>query len=189
MIQIRKGVFETNSSSSHSIVFLKEPDKKEIEPTYRMNEDGIMDFWYEDDLQFGRSPFELLTDWDGRLRYAIASYSMKDDKIHELEEICKKKVPGFKCFKFKKDKWDNQEYRGYVDHQSVGLLDAALAKYNVSLEDFVFDDKFIVVIDGDEYCIFNTLIETPMFNDDAVEDITSACFAYEEDFWKKEKEK
>ena len=53
----------------------------------------------------------------------------------------------------------------------MGLLKAALNKYGVSLEDFIFNDRFIIVIDGDEYGVFDTLIETDMFNKNAVEDI------------------
>ena len=147
-----------------------------------------MDFWYEGDLEFGRSPFDLLTDWYGRLRYAIASYGGDKDKLNDLEEICQRRIENFDHFKFKEDRWENGEYHGYVDHQSIGLLNAALGKYSVSLEDFIFDDRFIVVIDGDEYNVFNTLVDTDMFNKDAVEDITSACYAFEEGYWKDNEE-
>ena len=195
MIFIRKGVFETNSSSSHSIVMMKNDypvgtvgDSDMVDPDWHVNKDGVMDFWFEDDLNFGRSPFELLTDWYGRLRYAIATYGGDKNKLNELEAICQRRIAGFICFKFKEDRWEKGEYHGYIDHQSMGLLDAALAKYSVSIEDFIFNDKFIVVIDGDEYCIFNTLTETDMFNKDAVEDITSASWMIEEAYWK-EKEK
>lgn len=180
MITIRKGVFETNSSSSHSIVLTKENHQSEtiadsnmIDGGWRVNKDGIMDFWCEEDLEFGRSPFELLTDWYGRLRYAIASYGNDKERLKDIEEICQRHIAGFVCFKFKKDRWDNQEYHGYVDHQSTGLLQAALKKHNTSLEDFIFNDKYIVVIDGDEYCVFDTLIKTDLFNNNAVEDIIS----------------
>ena len=121
MIQIRKGVFETNSSSSHSIVMMKndKPTEDKVDPDYRVDNDGVLDFWYEPDLEFERSPFELLTDWYGRLRYCIATYSEDDNKIKELEEICRRRVDRFKRFKFKKDHWENKENRGYIDHQSM----------------------------------------------------------------------
>lgn len=196
MIYIRKSVFETNSSSSHSIVITKEshPTKtiensNMIDGDWHVDKDGIMDFWYEPDLQFGRSPFELLTDWYGRLRYAIASYSNDKDRLKDIEKICQRRIAGFVKFKFKKDRWDNQEYHGYVDHQSIGLLQAALKKHNISLEDFIFNDKYIVVIDGDEYCVFDTLIKTDLFNNNAVEDITLACFEFEKSYWEENNKK
>lgn len=186
MIQIRKGVFETNSSSSHSIVITKnnKPLPNVIDGDWHVNDNGVMDFWYEDDLEFERSPFDLLTTWFGRLRYCIASYSDNDDKISELEEICRRRIEGFKSFKFKKDRWDNSVNRGYVDHQSIGLLQAALKKYNISLEEFIFNDRYIVIIDGDEYCVFDTLIESDMFNKDNIQDITSANDNIDDDGWK-----
>ena len=178
MIYVRRGVFETNSSSSHSIVLMKNDkpcktigDSGMIDADYLVDHDGVMDFWYERDLEFGRSPFELLTDWEGRLRYAIASFGGEEEKIKELEEICRRRIAGFIKFKFKEDRWEKGDYHGYIDHQSMGLLQAALKKYNVSLEEFIFNDKFIVVIDGDEYCVFDTLMDTEMFNKNAVEDI------------------
>ena len=191
MIQIRKGVFETNSSSSHSIVMMKEnkPTKTELEGNmvdgeWHVDDNGVMNFWYEPDLEFGRSPFDLLTDWYGRLRYCIASYSSDNDKIEELEEICRRRIAGFTSFKFRIDQWDNELNRGYVDHQSSGLLSAALNKFNVSLEEFIFDDRFVVVIDGDEYCVFDTLIGTDMFNKENIQDIISADDAIDNGGWK-----
>ena len=189
MINIRRGVFETNSSSSHSIVLLKNDNQTEeiVDAEWRVR-DGEMDFWFEGDLEFGRTPFDLLTDWYHRLCYAIAYYGGNKERLHELEEICRRRVKDFDHFKFRKDRWDNTEYHGYVDHQSLGLLDAALSKYSVSLEDFIFNDKFIVVIDGDEYNVFNTLIDTDMFNAEKVEDITSVSFGLEEGYWREEEE-
>lgn len=43
---------------------------------------------------------------------------------------------------------------GNVDHQSTGLLQGFLKKSGVSLEDFLTDSAYVVVIDGDEYCDF-----------------------------------
>ena len=188
MIQIRKGVFETNSSSSHSIVMMKndKPTEDKVDPDYRVDDDGVLDFWYEPDLEFGRSPFEFLTDWYGRLRYCIASYSGDDDKIKELEEICRRRVDRFKHFKFRKDRWENKENRGYIDHQSDGILDAALKRYNISLEEFIFNDRFIVVVDGDEYRVFCDLIQSEMFNKDNVANITSVYDEIDQTDWKNE---
>ena len=191
MITIRKGVFETNSSSSHSIVMMKKdkPIKTELEGNmidadWKVNKEGVMDFWYDHDLEFGRSPFDLLTDWYDRLKYCVAYYGNNQNKLDELEHICQRRIAGFVKFKFGKDRWDGTEYHGYVDHQSMGLLDHALEKYNIDLEEFIFNDRFIVVIDGDEYCVFDTLIESEMFNSDNVEDIASASYGLEEGYWK-----
>lgn len=167
MIQIRKGVFETNSSSSHSIVITKEnkPITEMVEYKY-LTDEGKMHLW-ESELSFGRTPFAILSDWQDRLCYAIAA--KHDSLMNEIEDLCYAHIAGFTGFKFDKSNWgDGYEY-GYVDHQSYGLLDELLKK--TTLEDFIFNDKYIVIIDGDEYNVFETLMETPLYNDENVEKI------------------
>ena len=166
MIQIRKGVFETNSSSSHSIVMMKtdKPKKCPFESAWVFK--GEVAF-YESDLEFGRAPFDLLTDWYGRVRYCIAA----GYDVDELTEMCRRNIKGFDHFNFEKNRWSKGPYKGYIDHQSIGALETALKKFNVSLEEFIFNDRFIIVIDGDEYCVFDSLRNSEMFNKDGVEQI------------------
>ena len=42
-------------------------------------------------------------------------------------------------------------YYGYVDHQSMGLLQDFLKSENIALENFLRNKKYVVIIDGDEY--------------------------------------
>lgn len=169
MINIRKGTFETNSSSSHSLVVFKEGGVTVNDELWRLNGHGNL-YMYANELEFDRSPFELLTDWYGRLRYAIASCP---DKIEEIETACYKNVPGLTTIKYPKERWNDKDtpYYGYVDHQSAGLLESFLNTHNVTLEEFIFNDKYMVVIDGDEYCVFDTLQHTPAWNKDGVEEV------------------
>ena len=87
--QIRKSVWESNSSSMHSLVVTKKNSsvrmtQDEIRDEFYLNED-----WYKaqhkDDEQevvklyfyhneFGRSPFEVLSSFEDKLAYAIAEY-------------------------------------------------------------------------------------------------------------------
>lgn len=172
MFNIRKNVFETNSSSSHSIVMTKAnyttPDK--IDPEWRLR-GGVLDFSYwEEDLEFGRSPFDILANWYHRLCYAIASYGV--EHIDEIKDICKKHIVGFEDFKFKTHQYsddDEEPNYGYVDHQSMGLLQHFLDVNSIKLEDFIFNDKFIVIIDGDEYNIFNTMYEINLIDKNFIE--------------------
>ena len=53
-----------------------------------------------------------------------------------------------------------QRIDGYIDHQSAGLLQNFLRKHNVSLRDFITKAKYIVVIDGDEYCEFENILKS-----------------------------
>ena len=84
--QVRYGIFESNSSSSHVLVVTKndkiltqndfhhedEPwdDNKEYIYIYK----NSWDITWDRDLYFGRSPFELLTSVKDKACYAIASF-------------------------------------------------------------------------------------------------------------------
>ena len=166
MKQIRRNVFETNSSSSHSLVITTDDEhytREEINKNFYMT-DGIVRLW-ESSLEFYRSPFNMLVTFKDKLRYAIASSS--GNLVDECREICKKYVDGFTDFKFdtKDYVWDSKvndyveadepipNYGGTDDYQIEGWL----KYYNVSLEEFLTNKKYIVVVDGDEYCVWSNI--------------------------------
>ena len=161
MIQIRDNTFETNSSSSHSLIITDFDDKYTPEEMMK----GIY-LWedketrmYESNLEFYRSPFSLLATFESKSRYAIAS--SQGHLADEVEKIWHKYIPNFNGFKFdmkteeydydKKEWVDLDEpktiYGGTDDYQIEGWLKS----YNVSLEDFLTMRRYMVVCDGDEY--------------------------------------
>ena len=160
MIQIRDNTFETNSSSSHSLIITDFDGKYTPEEMMK----GIY-LWedketrmYESNLEFYRSPFSLLATFDSKSRYAIAS--SQGHLADEVEKIWHKYIPNFNGFKFdmeteeydydKKEWVDLDEpktiYGGTDDYQIEGWLKS----YNVSLEDFLTMRRYMVVCDGDE---------------------------------------
>lgn len=166
MKQIRRNVFETNSSSSHSLVITTDNEhytREEINKNFYMT-DGIVRLW-ESSLEFYRSPFDMLVTFKDKLRYAIASSN--GNLVDECREICKKYVDGFTDFEFdtKDYIWDSEvkdyveadepipNYGGTDDYQIEGWL----KYYNVSLEEFLTNKKYIVVVDGDEYCVWSNI--------------------------------
>lgn len=159
---IRQGMFETNSSSMHSIIITKN-DSNCYEKGLKCYYGGILSF-SDEDLEFSRYPFQFLNTWRDKVAYAIASYCQEYNRdseeakefISKLETIIKKHVEGFDHIELP-DPEDTWYPFGYVDHQSEGLLQKFLEEENVTLEDFIFTPKYIVVIDGDEYCIFDTM--------------------------------
>ena len=173
MIQIRKGVFETNSSSSHSIVIMKKPyttDNNETLPDWCLRNEGIV-YFPSHDLSFGWSK-DILFNPYGRLRYAIASYSDDDDKIDEICELCRKNVKGFKGFRFNHAEYGDGIDRGYVDHLSYGLLQRMLNECGVSLEEFIFNNRYIVIIDNDNSdTIIDTMKDVGLLNMNRIEKI------------------
>lgn len=161
MIQIRDNTFETNSSSSHSLIITDFDGKYTSEEMMK----GIY-LWedketrmYESHLEFYRSPFSLLATFESKSRYAIASSNGR--LADEVEKIWYKYIPNFNGFEFdmkteeydydKKDWVDLDEpkpiYGGTDDYQIEGWLKS----YNVSLEDFLTMRRYMVVCDGDEY--------------------------------------
>ena len=120
---------------------------------------------YDDDITFGRSPFDILISPFEKVKYAIASYG--EDKVEEITEIFRDiynevapqnfymdkdgyKVNLFDHFDFPKD-YDGGTFYGDVDHQSAGLLQNFLKKHGITLKEFLMNPKYVVVIDGDEY--------------------------------------
>lgn len=173
MKQIRRNVFETNSSSSHSLVITTDNEhytREEINKNFYMT-DGIVRLW-ESSLEFYRSPFDMLVTFKDKLRYAIASSN--GNLVDECREICKKYVDGFIDFEFdtKDYVWDSEvkdyvetnepipNYGGTDDYQIEGWLKS----YNVSLEEFLTNKRYIVVVDGDEYQIFDHIKKSGLFD-------------------------
>ena len=166
MKQIRRNVFETNSSSSHSFVITTDDEhynREEINKDFYMT-DGIVRLW-ESSLEFYRSPFDMLVTFRDKLRYAIASSN--GNLVNQCRELCQKYVDGFVDFKFDKIDyvWDSEvedyvetddpipNYGGTDDYQIEGWL----KHYNISLEEFLTNKRYIVVVDGDEYCVWSNI--------------------------------
>lgn len=161
MIQIRDNTFETNSSSSHSLIITDFDGK--YTPEEMMKNIYLWDDketrMYESNLEFYRSPFSLLATFESKSRYAIASSNGR--LADEVEKIWHKYIPNFNGFKFdmkteeydydKKEWVDLDEpkpiYGGTDDYQIEGWLKS----YNVNLEDFLTMRRYMVVCDGDEY--------------------------------------
>lgn len=160
MIQIRDNTFETNSSSSHSLIITDfdgkyTPDEM-MKGIYLWNDKKKR--MYDSELEFYRSPFSLLATFESKSRYAIASSNGRlADKV---EELWYKYIPNFNGFEFDtrdeeydydKQEWVDLEepkpvYGGTDDYQ----IESWLKHYNVSLEDFLTMRRYMVVCDGDE---------------------------------------
>jgi len=183
MFQIRRGVFETNSSSSHSISIRRNGHtytKDEIMKGLWLYDDGSYCVW-DNDIEFGRSPFEPLTTFKDKVRYALASYHDDQNKIDEICSIFTKYTEGgwldLKSVLIDKDDEDRSWYgviRGYVDHQSIGILQNFLRSHNVSLEEFLTNSKYIVWVDGDEYQIKESLFESGLVHIEDFEEVDAS---------------
>ena len=127
MRQIRNGVFETNSSSMHSIVIKKNGGyytNEEINEDLWLLDDGIWDIWRQEEIEFGRYPFKCLATFESKVRYAIASLCRYRydcaDQFKKIEDIVIEVVWGCTGIKLPQNRWDYDElYYGYVDEDII----------------------------------------------------------------------
>jgi len=94
MIQIRNGIYETNSSSSHAIVIRSQGERltpEEVKDQVWLWRDGGLEIR---DNQFGRSPFRILRRIEEKAAYAIAYYSFCPEKRQEIIDMVIRNVPG-----------------------------------------------------------------------------------------------
>lgn len=206
-IKIRRGCFESNSSSQHSICitkndkFLTSEGLDEYPESLYINKQRILNLSYDkENLEFDRHPFKFLCTFREKLMFAIASLCSgyendnSEKAFNEILEAVRRINPNIKDIKLPTRKvcvWEDEKgelisesiihydyetgrhyyvkdghewnvhesdyskeepYYGYVDHQSMGLLKAFLEKENVNLVDFLGNSKYVVIIDGDEFC-------------------------------------
>ena len=94
--------------------------------------------------------------WDHKNRRSVYTYTAPDgttqlatlsDEVYEVPDI------------------------GMIDHQSVGLLTNFLKEKNISLKEFLTNKRYVVVIDGDEYCQLENMIKNNLLNNGFVESI------------------
>ena len=159
MIQIRNNTFETNSSSAHTIAI-----KNHDEYDYSLK--WLFDFWCTSDLDFGRSPFNILCTTYEKIPYFIATYGFEKiskiimENIPEVKEIKKPRIDPI---------WDDPDLKQGIDHQSIGMLQHFIEKNNLTIEEALFNNKYIIIIDGDEYDTWGKMINCGLINTNNLE--------------------
>lgn len=169
-ISVRQGVFETNSSSMHSLCILNHSDKNLDTTTDKIDKNGVWEF-EEGELSFGRYPFRFLHTFEDKVKYAIANYHEwgKDyeefcESISPVIDIVKKYNPNFVKFKFAMS-YGRIDAGGTDDYALKGWLE----NNNITLEEFLINPRYAVICDGDEYCTFDKLIDLGLINKSKLE--------------------
>jgi len=181
---VRKHVFETNSSSMHSITVSNKDLKDEDwyltdikEDISKMTEEERKEYFVtlphgdyndddydEEDYRYGRAPFRILNDWDDKAKYLISSGYLEEVSNAVAEyfgigglKINAKKEKDFKYGAIGTDIGYNEE---------VGMLRDFFKTHDVTIKDFIFEAKYTVIVDGDEYCIFSGMCKNGMISND-----------------------
>ena len=197
--KIRKGAFDCNSSSMHSLVIKKENayyTKEEALKGIYLDSDGLLDA-RKRDMEFGRSPFKVLTTLYEKSLYTLASMCrFKGDEVYnEVCDAIRLYIPEFLDFDMEdyadtlSKRYYDKEYikryfcegnfvetedsyvvwghkTGWVDED---ILTGFLKKENITITEFLTNKRYIVVVDGDEYCIYESMKESGLIDLDAIE--------------------
>ena len=185
--QIRSSVFETNSSSMHSVVIAKTtPEEAPKYFTHNWNKDPIMKI-SEYELDWGRGPFSFLNSFEDKLTYLIPAVCYGNNKDNEFNNIMTavKEIltennfteeiqiimPKTKEYNYDKHEYEEKEttYYGTIDHQSSSILKEFLKKYNLSYKEFLENPKIQIVIDGDEFCYFYEMLNSKIIDENSIE--------------------
>lgn len=154
MIQIRQNVFETNSSSTHSIVVSKGnpiPGTPDIYgASYATYENGILRLSEDNNFGWG---WEVLSEWLDKFAYAVAEFQYNENDLEVMLEKVQEHLDCIHIIIPRRTLWNDQSKTepdyGYVDHQSQGTLLNFLNETGISIIDFIFDDRYAVVLDND----------------------------------------
>lgn len=164
MILIRTGVFETNSSSAHSLAYgtdyilrgsrWYQPTKERdfSNPMYRL--DKVPDHYkgytfYEWLGEYGWG-YNVLTTPQEKFSYLLTQMADTSEELHESTnyETIKEMVEDIGCEIIRCN-----DQNGYVDHESYGIVNPSLFKSKKDLITYLFNDNLVVYIenDNDEY--------------------------------------
>lgn len=168
MISIRRNVFETNSSSSHSLVILTDNIIKETETDMHFTHEEMLNSlhglrkdgtyksfarnWY-----FGRCPFRALDTFEQKFQYAYANEDGDPEKS-DLVQMLQNLVPEVKKFVAPED-------AGTDAYPLHGWLNS----HGITMKEFLTNKKYVIVQDGDEYRIWEDLIRSGLIDMNAIE--------------------
>lgn len=141
LINIRNGVFETNSSSVHSITLTGNSGERDLPA-------GLNEVLYIQQNEFGwgydvlKSPLEKLT----YVFTALDTVYNSPIFLKWLKELVYEKSGVILDF-------SNYVQSGYIDHQSIGLLDkwvlADEETFKENITKLIYSDNYIIEISND----------------------------------------
>ena len=164
--KIRRSCFETNSSSMHSIVVTANDIHIPIDNAYNhvYVRNGEISLPYEIEYGYGRE-FQPLSSFADKLSYALCEYlgyASEEEKpaiLDGFREICLRHVENFRDFDM-----DQIDDIGWIDHQSAGKLKSFIRDHEISLEEFLTNEKYQIIVDGDEYQYFDEMIKSGLID-------------------------
>lgn len=172
--QIRRGVFETNSSSMHSLTVMKRDEKytpeEILEDLYLYDDrdtgekDCVWSF-YDHDLEFDRMPFRVLGTFATKWMYACASLvrEYNDDAYKKLATIAFKYVPNLKTIDLptvtrdfpNKDAEQSKQVSDSLYYQEYGKTEKEFLEYLSQKEDELGVEIEYWLTDNEKYWCYD----------------------------------
>ena len=145
--KIRKNVFETNSSSSHSLTI----DKEGVTEYLHVDTSSNLVVVNLDEFGWG---YDTYNDPETKLSYLLTllkEYTVAScpDELYETREF--KEINDIVSERCECDGITIHDFDGYVDHQSVDTIDALMKENDCTIEEFIFDPGITLVIDNDNH--------------------------------------
>ena len=137
MKTIRHNCFETNSSSSHSLVISQ--GNLQTPPINHITEDNILNL-YGGDFGWG---YEKTNDWLDKANYCACDFEYDENKTEYLKEVL------IDYLKLDDVVIDLENCYG-IDHQSNGTAREELNSKNDILN-FIFNPNCILILDNDNH--------------------------------------
>ena len=164
MLRIRENIFETNSSSAHSIVLRQKYNGNSVEKNLKVFNEIVSKnnntYVLDKECQYSCN-FRYIHTWREKLKYAILFYHIHHDENERIINIDEndeyvlsklKEVSNIESISYVDKKEFYEE--SYIDHASVMELDHFLNYKKVDLVDFIFNDKYALITDNDNDSIF-----------------------------------
>ncbi|MCH5267742.1 MAG: hypothetical protein J1E62_05295 [Lachnospiraceae bacterium] len=163
--QIRRSVFETNSSAVHSLIVTKNNDyfsENEVRDNFKFLWGKPVKWSYED-MTFPIE-FQVLTSLYDKARYVLALMCRQigDNVYEEVNTVIRSYVPDFSGFEFETLDLPN----GLVEENLIDFLQ----KEDITITEFLTNKRYVVIVDGDhDDCDYNRLKKSGLFNKEMVE--------------------
>lgn len=133
------------------------------------------DVWLTQDGDMIPYKFLIYDGWDAENEREIYTYKDKEGNIHQAI--------------FDEENYLEAPDIGQIDHQSAGMLKNFLKDRGISLKEFLTNKKYVIIVDGDEYCALDKLVYSGLFNRSVVVgtyNVSDEDLTYEA--WRKEHE-
>lgn len=147
MKKIRSKMWETNSSSSHSIVIFN-TEKGSVLDVLPVDDDGIVRI-YPGEFNWSGG---LSTDAQTKASYALTyAYGLEDNfLLIKLHNVIKSVTGAKKVLLCELDGEERYDRIGNIDHQSFDVCSPAFES-DESLKNFIFNPKSTLDIDNDNH--------------------------------------